>query len=703
VSDFIDLLLEQKTVDSKTNDVEELIKAVEQKTEVAVKSNEEASLKQAMVEDQAKKIIHEKEKADSSLMEALPAVEAAAEALNNIRREDLQELKSFNNPPIHVKIVCQMCAVFRPTGEKLDDSWGDSKKMLGNPRLLDLLKAYPKDSITEKMYRSCKKMLSDNERHEITVENLATVSQAGKGLVVWVLAILRYYEVAKNVEPLREMVKKMEKAQARTESELAQVRTLLDKLNEELRELNKGYRNANNDLTELQSQAMIMEKRLTAASNLMDGLTAERSRWSNDSSALGRKCDTLVGDSLLAASFLSYSGPFNAEYRRDLIQGFFGSSGLAHSKDFQVQNILTTDVILQHWNAKGLPSDKHSIQNGILTTMGIRFPLCIDPQQQAVTWIKNTFAAEQLTVKTLKDSDFMKHLELAIRFGKPFLFENVLEEIDPILDPVLEKAVFTGNGSTFICLGDKMMEWDNNFRLFFCTKLSNPSYTPEITGKVTMINYCVTKEGLTDQLLNIVVKHERPELEEQFRILVDEMAQNAKLLRQFEDSLLHELSSSSGNILDNDELISTLDKTKANAIDIQNKIASSRMAKEKIHEARNAYQSVAKRGSLLYFASSGLSSINSIYEVSLELFLKQFIRALDSTHPEMSLDQRLHYLVESCTRKIYDFTCMGIFEQHKLTFSFYLTCMVLEDSGKLESTALSFFLEGRLRCWCTSR
>lgn len=37
----------------------------------------------------------------------------------------------------------------------------------------------------------------------LNVENMATVSKAGKGLLVWVTAITKYYDVAKNVEPLR--------------------------------------------------------------------------------------------------------------------------------------------------------------------------------------------------------------------------------------------------------------------------------------------------------------------------------------------------------------------------------------------------------------------------------------------------------------------------------------------------------------------
>jgi dynein heavy chain, axonemal len=59
-------------------------------------------------------------------------------------------------------------------------------------------------------------------------------------------------------------------------------------------------------------------------------------------------------------------------------------------------------------------------------------------------------------VKTLSEPDFMKHLELAIQFGNPFLFENVDEELDPMLDPVLEKNVVQDGASKTIVLGDKV-------------------------------------------------------------------------------------------------------------------------------------------------------------------------------------------------------------------------------------------------------
>lgn len=51
------------------------------------------------------------------------------------------------------------------------------------------------------------------------------------------------------------------------------------------------------------------------------------------------------------------------------------------------------------WVSQGLPPDELSVQNGILTTYASRFPLCIDPQQQALHWIKKKEEKNNLRVK----------------------------------------------------------------------------------------------------------------------------------------------------------------------------------------------------------------------------------------------------------------------------------------------------------------
>lgn len=58
-------------------------------------------------------------------------------------------------------------------------------------------------------------------------------------------------------------------------------------------------------------------------------------------------------------------------------------------------------------------------------------------------------------------------------------------------------------------------------------------------------------QGLAEQLLNVVVKHERADLEEQRESLIQQMSSNKVLLSNLEESLLSNLSNASGNILDN--------------------------------------------------------------------------------------------------------------------------------------------------------
>jgi len=68
--------------------------------------------------------------------------------------------------------------------------------------------------------------------------------------------------------------------------------------------------------------------------------------------------------------------------------------------------------------------------------------------------------------------------------------------------------------SYFLRLGDTDIPYNNDFKLYITTKLPNPVYLPEISIKVTIINFTVTPAGLEDQLLVEVVRYERIELEE---------------------------------------------------------------------------------------------------------------------------------------------------------------------------------------------
>lgn len=89
-------------------------------------------------------------------------------------------------------------------------------------------------------------------------------------------------------------------------------------------------------------------------------------------------------------------------------------------------------------------------------------------------------------------------------------------------------------GVNCIRLGDSTLEYSSSFQLFMTTKLSSPHYLPEVSVKVTLLNFGITREGLEDQLLGTVVAQERPELEEEKARLVLAGAENARQLKEIE-------------------------------------------------------------------------------------------------------------------------------------------------------------------------
>ena len=176
--------------------------------------------------------------------------------------------------------------------------------------------------------------------------------------------------------------------------------------------------------------------------------------------------------------------------------------------------------------------------------------------------------------------------------------------------------------------------------------------------------------GLAEQLLGVVVAHERPELDVRYEALVNEMSDMTNQQVQLEDTLLHELSNSKGNILDNTELIQTLATTKEQATIIEKKLSEAATTKKELMAIRVSYMPVAKRGSIVYFAIASLSNITSMYETSLNSYLTVFNRALDSAKRDGVFNNRLRNMTVEVTEQSYDVTCTGIFERHKLLFSF---------------------------------
>ncbi|XP_066245712.1 dynein axonemal heavy chain 10 isoform X2 [Euwallacea similis] len=694
-------LEKQKVVVGKaTAECEAMLREVEVHTTIAAEKKDIASLRRSEIDEQARIISIELADAEETLSAALPALETTKLALANLDKADITEIRSFATPPEPVQIVCECIVILRGYKEV---SWKTVKGMMGDTNFLKALQEMNCDAITQTQQRTCKAHMKKSSK----LDELAFISKAGLELYKFVQAVLGYCAVYREVKPKKERAEQLQSEYNSAKSDLEKLFNEISKLEENLSNLNQKYTDTMKRRQELQEETDIMMRRLEATDKLISGLSSEKVRWTEDLNQLYIEKERLVGNCLLCSGFLAYCGPFTFEFRRDMVYGNWQNSiqdkNIPLTLPFRLEKNLITNTEVSLWVSENLPPDELSVQNGILTIRGSRFPLCIDPQQQALNWVKKREEKNNVKVLRFTDSDFLKHLEMSIKNGTPVLFQDVDDYVDQVVENVIQKNVKLSRDRVFVVLGDKEVDWDPNFRLYMTTKFANPTFNASVYATAIVINYTVTLSGLEDQLLGIVVKNERPDLEEQRKILITEASTNKNLLQELEDSLLRELSTTNGNMLDNVELITTLENTKTKATEVMEELELASQTSKGIDKLRDVYRPVAKRGAILFFVLRDMVMVNAMYQYSLSSFLNTYAYSLKKALPDTILERRLSNIMMTLTKNVYDDGCTGMFEKHKLLFSFQLAVRLEQGAGAVTQTELDFFIKGSVSLETSSR
>lgn len=195
------------------------------------------------------------------------------------------------------------------------------------------------------------------------------------------------------------------------------------------------------DLKEKIDSTILRKRR---ADTLMKGLNAEQQKWVVCTRMLNSKYDTVQGDVLLAAGYITMAGGFTQKYRLDLVtewQKCLKKSELQYSEIFGFQELFGDNFKIREWHANQLPPDTFSTDNGLILNKTRRYRMIIDPQQLAWNWIRKQYAGQGIISTKQNDPGFRRTLEIAIDLGKIVLIENLNEKVDVAIESLVRREI----------------------------------------------------------------------------------------------------------------------------------------------------------------------------------------------------------------------------------------------------------------------
>ena len=626
------------------------------------------------------------EEAENDLNQAMPIMESAIKALDSLNQKDISEIRTFSSPP--ALVVFTLEAISLLLGNKSD--WDSIKRML-NLNFIETLKTFPRDNISSKTLNKLRNKISSNP--SFTPEKVGQQNYASKSLCFWVFAIDNYSKVVKEVQPKKDKLDKMNNTMNESLKTLASARERLQQEMYKVKELEESLKNILEEKEKLGRELSVSDIRIQRSSILTGGLKEEHDRWKQKSLEFTNSIKNLLGDAYLSSAFISYCGPFTADFRKNLLSLWLSKCQalkLPVNSNFSLQAVMSSPFQIQDWKIASLPSDSFSIDSAVIATNSQKWPLIIDPQQQAKKWIKGIGA---LNIKE-KDRDLFKKLENSIRHGNGVIIEDIGETLITNLDNLISKHFIHEGSHVSVMIGDAQVYLHNNFQLYFTTKLPNPHYLPEIAIKLCIVNFTVTAQSLQEHLLADVVRLEEPKIEARNIELIHVIANDQKKIQEIEENILKSLSESTGNILDDGKLIISLKNSKELSYEIVNRMQLAEETRKIIEATRENYKDVAVRGSLLYFTIANLSSIDSMYQYSLQYFSTIFAHTISNEPKGMELKERIPILINAVTSKVYSIIGAGLFSKHHFVFGLMICISIEKQSGIVSDTLWELFIKG---------
>ena len=628
---------------------------------------------QANLDKQEEEVAKRKEVVNSDLAKAEPAVISAQESVSNIKRQHLTEVRSMGNPPSGVKLALE--AVCTLLGHKIDN-W---KTIQGIVRRDDFIASIVGYDNERQMTRSHRTRMQNEflSKEDFTYEKVNRASKACGPLVQWVEAQVNYSAILDRIGPLREEADQLEEAALQTKAEAKAIENTISNLENSIATYKSEYAALISETQSIKAEMSRVENKVNRSVKLLDSLSIERERWEAGSRSFETQISTIVGDVLVAAAFIAYSGLYDQVLRKAMLEDWLeqlGLSGIKYKMHNPVTEYLSNADERLHWQENGLPVDDLCTENAIILKRFNRYPLIIDPSGRATEFLQNECKDRRLTVTSFLDDSFIKQLESSLRFGNPILIQDA-EHLDPVLNHVLNKEYQKTGGRVLIQLGKQEIDFSPAFKLYLSTRDPSAMFPPDICSRTTFVNFTVTQSSLQTQSLNDVLKSERPDVDQRRTNLIKMQGEFNTHLRGLEKRLLQALNQSRGNILDDDVVIETLETLKKESGDISKKVAETDGVMAEVETITQQYNAIARACSAAFAVLEQLHYLNHFYQFSLQYFIDIFdsvLRSNANLKGVKDYSTRGEIILRDLFVNTYRRTSLSLLQKDRITFAMLL-------------------------------
>ncbi|KAL8271990.1 hypothetical protein Esti_004114 [Eimeria stiedai] len=652
------------------------------------------------LDEQTGKIKERREAVEAQLSEVEPLLKEAAEAVTNIPKKSLDELKSMANPPAMAKLAVEAVAVLITDAGDKSVSWEDARKILKATDFITKILNFDCASVSVATRRRIQTRFLTGDWD---IDRINKASRAAGPLAQWVESSVKFVLISEQVEPLQTEIAQLETEAQENEANLQEQQSLITQLEGKLQQYKQDYAHLISQVQSIKQEMEEVQKKCERSMSLLENLGSENSRWSEQLEQLKVASQTFIGDSLLAAAFCAYLGFFEYADRQKLIEEWrdvLKRECIRCRLDLSFVDFLSTPSERLQWAAHSLPPDDLSVQNAIIMKRFLRYPLIIDPAGQAIQFLTSFLFASKLTKTSFLDANFLKSLESSLRFGSTLVIQDV-EKVDPILNPVLNRETHKLGGRVLITVGDSEIDLSPAFSMYLATRDPTAQFTPDICSRVTMINFTLTPSSLVNQCLNLVLKSERPDIDKKRSDMLKLQGEFKVKIRELEDALLLALSNVKGNILDDDSVMSSMEMLKRQAAEVAMEAARTEEVMAEVDQTSNMYLPWALAAGRIYFTLLNLSCISPVYQYDLRLFLG----VLDETlsHAEGMSDvkttdyaERLSILMAALFTTTFRRVAYGLAYYDRLVFALQLCFIRTElDLGfPLDLPELQLLLQG---------